>query len=328
MRNKPKVHSVAQLTRPPIRLRPALLGQTLSPSAKSEILAISGARPIRFAAELVMTWSIIAALVALGIQADSVAVSILCIILIGTRQSVLALLLHEQVHRLGLRSKHADWLINVLAVYPLFVTTVEDYAKVHLSHHKYFFTKSDPDFVRKSGEEWTFPKELGSILVMIARDVTAMNVLRLIKGKTAPKTHEFARRHPSPLWLRIGFFIVLATTLTVLGGWITFLLYWVIPLLTVAQLMIRWIAVAEHEYNVEDGSVLETTPIIELTWWQRIIFPDLNFGYHVYHHIHPGVSFAQLVKVHAIYKAEGLVDDGAIFKGQGAYLRHLIAARS
>lgn len=307
----------------PVRLRAALLGHTLSPSARGDILALSGARPTRFIVELIINWLVIAALVALGSQSDSVILSVCCIILIGTRQSVFALLLHEQVHRLGLRTKHADWIVNVLAVFPLLVTTVEDYAKVHLSHHKYFFTARDPDFVRKSGDEWTFPKPMGSMVAMVARDVTAMNLWRLIKGKTAPKTDEFTRRHPTPVWLRIGFFLVLVATLTFLGGWTTFLLYWIAPLLTVAQLMIRWIAVAEHEYNVE-GSVLETTPIIQLTWWQRVVFPDLNFGYHIYHHMHPGVSFSELPKVHAIYKNEGLVDESAIFKGQGAYLKYLI----
>lgn len=309
-----------------IRLRPALLGgaRALSPAGRQAILALSGPRPARFARELVQTWLLIGGLVALGAWAQNIAVTLLCIVLIGTRQSVLALLLHEQVHRLGMRSKYADWIINVCAVYPLFVTTVEDYAKVHLSHHAYFFTKNDPDFIRKSGDEWTFPKTLGAILTMVARDVTAMNVVRLIRGKTAPNTAEFSRRHPTPLWLRLSFFALLSATLTVTGGWTLFLLYWVVPLLTVAQLLIRWIAVAEHEYNVENGSVLETTPIIELTWWQKIVLPDLNFGYHAYHHLHPGVAFSNLPAVHVIYLGEGLVDEDAIFRGQGAYLKHLL----
>lgn len=236
-------------------------------------------------------------------------------------------LLHEQVHRLGLRSKYGDWVVNFFAVFPLVVTTVEDYAKVHLSHHSYFFTSKDPDFIRKAGPEWTFPQTAYSIFKIVLRDVTAMNLVRLIKGKTAPRTDEFTRRYPTPRWLRIVFFGVLASLLTATGGWTIFLIYWILPLLTVAQLMIRWIAVAEHEYNIENGTVIETTPIIELTWWQKVLMPDLNFGYHAYHHLHPAVSFALLPQLHEIYRREGLVDDSAVFKGQGAYLRHLLAAR-
>jgi fatty acid desaturase len=240
---------------------------------------------------------------------------------------VLGLLLHEQVHRLGLRNKYGDWIVNVFAVYPLFVTTVEDYAKVHLSHHKYCFTKDDPDFIRKSGEEWTFPKTLGKFLARVVRDLTAMNLIRLIRGKTAPATTEFVRRNPSPGWLRIAFFLVLAVFLTLAGGWKIFLVYWVIPLLTVLQAMVRWVAVSEHQYNIENGSIQETTPLLQLKWWQRILVPDLNFGFHAYHHMHPGISFSHLPKVHAIYRDEGLVDESAIFHGQGAYLKYLISAK-
>lgn len=310
-------------------LRPAVLSgaDALSPAARRQIQALSGARPARFCAELVLTWVSIATFIAAGVYFDNLVVTLLCIFLIGTRQMVLGLLLHEQVHRLGLRSKYGDWIVNVLAVYPLFVTTVEDYAKVHLSHHKYCFTKDDPDFIRKSGEEWTFPKTLGKLLLIVVRDITAMNLIRLIRGKTAPVTSEFTRRNPSPAWLRVAFFLGLAAFLTLAGGWKIFLIYWVIPLLTIMQLMVRWIAVSEHQYNIENGSIHETTPLLQLKWWQRVLVPDLNFGLHVYHHMHPGVSFSNLPKVHEIYRGEGLVDERAIFHGQGAYLKYLISAK-
>lgn len=310
-------------------LRPAVLADAsaLSPAAKREIMAMSGARPARFATKLATTWLSVAALIAIGVYVDNLAVSLLCAFLVGTRQMVLALLLHEQVHRLGLRSKYADWIINVFAVFPLFVTTVEDYAKVHLSHHKYCFTKDDPDFIRKSGAEWTYPMTKKQLLGIVLRDLSGLNVIRLIRGKKAHATAEFTRRHPTPKWLRIGFFVALAAMLTVVGGWKVFLLYWVLPIMTVTQLMLRWIAVAEHEYNIEDGSIHQTTPLLQPNWWQRIVFPDLNFGLHVYHHMHPGVSFGNLPKVHEIYKREGLVDDSAIFYGQGAYLKYLVSKK-
>lgn len=309
------------------RLRPAVLAEAsaLSSAARHEIMALSGARPARFAVELVLTWASIAAFIAAGVYFDNLAVTLVAIFLISTRQMALALLLHEQVHRLGMRSKYADWFVNVFAVYPLFVTTVEDYAKVHLSHHKYCFTKNDPDFIRKSGKEWTFPKSAGQLLLIALKDLAAMNLIRLIRGKTAHKTDEFERRNPSPKWLRIAFFAVAAAVLTAIGGWTIFLIYWVIPAMTVTQLMVRWIAVCEHQYNIENGTIHETTPLIRLNWWQRTLMPDLNFGLHAYHHMHPGVSFTNLPKVHAIYQREGLVDESAIFHGQAAYLRYLMA---
>src|SRR5262245_24029989 len=139
-------------------LRPAVTAGSdqLASGARARIIELAGPRPMRFWRELVVNWVAVAALIAIGVYADSIFVTILCIVAIGTRQMVFGLLLHEQVHRLGPRSKYGDWWVNVLAVYPLLVTTVEDYAAVHLSHHKYFFTDKDPDFLRKAGHDWTF----------------------------------------------------------------------------------------------------------------------------------------------------------------------------
>jgi len=315
---------------PSLAFAPAVVAgpEKLSPAARAEIQALSGHRPGRFLAELAVTWLVIAAAIWVGVQASNILVTLLCICFIGIRQMVLGLLLHEQVHRLGLRGKYGDWIVNCLVVYPLFATTVEDYAKIHLSHHKYFMTKKDPDFIRKWGADWTFPMRFGRVLRILAMDLTGLNTIQLIKGKTGKAgMEEFIRQNPSPLWLRIGYYAVLAAALTWLGGWTIFLIYWVVPVLTVTQVGVRWVAVIEHQYNVEDSEVLQVTPLIRLKWWQRILFPDLHFAMHAYHHLHPGVSFANLPRVHEIYQREGLVDDKALFDGQGAFVKFLLGWR-
>lgn len=307
-------------------LRPAVLAgpRSLSPAARAEIRALSGPRKGRFLLELAINWAVIAAAIAAGLYFNNIFITLLCIFIVGTRQMILGLLMHEQVHRLAIRGKYGDWLVNVFAIYPLFATTVESYAKVHLSHHKYFFTRKDPDFLRKAGVDWTFPAHWTTILRMVLRDLTGLNTIGLIRGKTAPAgVDEFNRPYPSPKWLRIGYFAVLALVLTLVQGWTAFLIYWVIPILTVLQLMVRWLAAYEHKYNVENGDILDTTPLVRLKWWQRIVIPDLNFGMHVYHHAHAGISFANLPKVHEIYRREGLIDESAVFEGAGAYLSYL-----
>ena len=309
---------------------PAVVGGTdrLSGKAKLEIQALSGHRPARWMFELACNWLAIAAIISLGILASNIFVTLLCIGLIGVRQMVLGLLLHDQVHRLGLRGRYGDWIANCVVGFPLFATTVEDYAKIHLSHHKYFMTARDPDFIRKSGEDWTVPMRPSRLLKLLLLDITGLNTIKLIKGKTGkPGMEEFVRPNPTPLWFRFAYYAAAATILTLIGGWTVFLIYWVIPVLTVTQIGVRWIAVIEHEYNREGAGVLEVTPLVRLTWWQKVMFPDLNFAMHAYHHLHPGVSFGNLPRVHEIYRREGLVDERAIFDGQGAFVRFLIGRR-
>ena len=302
--------------------------ERLTPAARSEIQELSGHRPQRFLLELALTWLVIAIAILVGVTADSLLVTIICICFIGIRQMVLGLLLHEQVHRLGLRGKYGDWIVNALAVFPLFATTVEDYAKVHLSHHKYFMTPKDPDFIRKAGPDWTFPMRWTKALGIVLRDITGLNTIALIKGKTGrADQQEFTRPNPTPVWFRLAYYATLASVLTIIGGWKIFLIYWVIPVLSVTQLCVRWTAVIEHQYNIENSDVAEVTPLIRLKWWQRALFPDLNFAMHAYHHYHPGVSFSNLPRVHEIYRREGLVDESAIFDGQGAFLRFILSSR-
>lgn len=305
-------------------LKPAVQGE-LSVNAKQEILELSGARPGRFITELILNWCAIALIISAGVYFSNIFVTMACILLMGKRQMVLGLLLHEQVHRLGLRNKYGDWIVNIFVAYPIVVTTVEDYAKVHLMHHKYFFTRQDPDFIRKSGKDWTFPMSLSAMLKIILRDLSGINTIQLIRGKTAPKhVAEFQRKHPSPRWLRWVFYALVAIVLTLIQGWAVFLIYWIVPLLTSTQLCIRWIAVTEHQYNIENADSRDVTPLIILKWWQKLLMPDLNFAMHIYHHEHPGLSYSNLPKVHAIYQREGLVDESAVFHGQRAYLKYLL----
>ena len=316
--------------RPALVMPQAVLGQgsDLSSAGRQAIQKLSGDRPLRFGVQLLLTWISIAAIITVGVLADRWWVSLICIVLISGRQSVLGLLLHEQVHRLGWRSKYADWLVNLFAAFPLFVTTVEDYAKVHLSHHKYFFTPKDPDFLRKAGEEWTYPKAVGPFLLIALKDITALNLIKLIKGKSGGKIAEFDRRTPTPVWLRVLFFVTLAVVLTLVGGWKIYLLYWVLPAMTFTQLLVRWIAISEHQYNIEDSTVHETTPLVQQSWLERVVTPNMNFGYHAYHHMHPGVSFANLPRVHAIYQQEGLVDESKVFRSQWALLVFLLSPKA
>ena len=60
-----------------------------------------------------------------------------------------------------------------------------------------------------------------------------------------------------------------------------------------------------------------------LSWWERLLLPNLNFAMHPYHHFFPGVSFSRLPKVHAIFEREGLIDERHVFRGYAAYLRYI-----
>lgn len=308
-------------------LKPAVIvdHDKLPRDLKKQIMDLSGPRPARFFGVLLVNWILIFVAIAVSIFFSQWWLTVLAIGFISTRQIVMALLLHEQVHRLGLRGKYADWIVNTFVAYPMVVTTVEDYAQIHLAHHKYFFTDKDPDFIRKSGLDWSYPMPIKRFLLIVVKDILGLNFIKLIKGKTAKNNAaEFLRRNPTPFWYRCLFYIVVAFVLTYTHTWLYFFIYWVIPLLTFTQLGIRWIAITEHKYNIKEAPLKDCTPLIKPRLWEKLLFPDLNFSLHYYHHAHPGVSFCNLPKVHDLYVKHQLVDDSATFKGLLSYLNYLV----
>lgn len=299
--------------------------QSLSIAARDEILALNGACPRAFTLQLAWAWVVIVGVIAWANHMGTVWASVIAILLVATRQNVLGLLVHDQAHLLGYRGRFGDLAVNMLAAYPLLVLTVEGYAQVHLAHHRNYCTSDDPDFRRKSGEEWSFPKRPGELLKMFLSDLVGINTIRLIRGKKVSADNAaFARRQRIPLWVKPAYFLGVAGLLTVTGQWISFLLYWVLPLLTVFQLIVRWGALCEHKYNLAGASVADSTPLIVLSWWERLLLPNLNFAMHPYHHYFPGISFSRLPKVHAIYEREGLIDERHVFRGYAAYLKYII----
>jgi fatty acid desaturase len=285
---------------------------------------LSGPRPRAFTGQLVLTWTIVVAAVAVAEWANVWWATLMAIVVIGVRQSVLTLLTHEQIHRLAYRAPAGDLLVNLLCAFPLLFITTEGYAQVHLAHHRHYFTDQDPDHRRKSGAEWAYPKAPRAFLELLLRDVTGLNFMRLVRGKRLGRPGHAPPSRSRREWTRALFLATLATVLTLTGSWRLFIVYWLIPLFTVLQLIVRWGAVCEHEYNRPGARVADSTPLIIPPWWQQLLLPNLNFNMHVYHHHFPGVACSNLPRVHALFAQQGLVDQTAVFRGYGAYLHHLL----
>jgi fatty acid desaturase len=306
------------------KLPQALLGDksALSQAAKDEINALSGPRVARFFAELVLAWLVIAVAIGAAIYIDQWWASILAIVVVATRQNVLALLLHEQTHMLAIKGRLGDPIVNIFCAYPMVIASVEGYSAGHLAHHRDYSSSLDPDFARKSGDDWQFPKSKLALLKLFVSDLFMGNTWKLIKKTNAKPVAgiPITRRFPTPKFVRPVFLLGLIAALTYVGGWLYFLLYWMLPLLTIMPVIMRWGAICEHEYNVYDVAVTSTTPIIFQSWWEKLLIPNLNFGLHPYHHFFPGVSFTNLPKVHDIFVREGLVREQGVFRGSAKYM--------
>jgi fatty acid desaturase len=311
-------------------LPPALLGdhKSLSPEGRKELNSLSRRSPKAFMVQLLITWISIIAIIGLAVKINTLWTSLVAIILVATRQNILALLIHEQAHCLGFKSKPGDMIVNLLAAYPMLLITVEGYSQIHLSHHRFYFTNKDPDILRKTGPDWVFPMSLSNLLKLFATDLFGLNLFKFIMGKKAKKDFNLYKRPSTiPSWIRPCYYLILVGIITWTHTWTIFLLYWLLPLVTVFQVIVRWGALCEHQY-IPGNNIIETSPLIEPQWLGKLILPNLNFNLHPYHHFCPGIPFNGLPKAHAIFKREGLVNEKNVFKGYGAYFRYLIKQHS
>lgn len=298
---------------------------TLPPELLEEIKPLKTRRPGRFFLELAYCWMVVFGVITAAVYIDHWLATVIAIFIVATRQNVLALLTHEQTHCTALKAYPGDLIVNLFGTYPLLVLTVEGYSGVHLVHHAKYFTEDDPDHIRKNGEEWNYPMKPSKFIKILLGDIIGLNVIKLIRGKKGePRDTRFARENRIPSWVRPAYYLALFTVLTVTGTWGIFLLYWVLPLFTIFQIFVRWGAVCEHQYNRLGASVQATSPLIILNRWERLLLPNLNFTYHIYHHYFPSISFSQLPKVHEAFVRHGLVDDSAVFYGYWSYLRFLL----
>lgn len=295
---------------------------------QQQIQALAGPRPGRYTLMLVSTWLQILTAITLAQHVDHWALTLLTVIFVATRQNVLALLVHDQAHMLGYRVKRwGDLAVNLFAAWPLLVLSTEKYAQVHLAHHQHFFRPElDPDFVRKAGDDWTFPMPKSRLIRLFARDLSGLSVLQFLRGKQRSFGTPTARQKAIPRCLQPLWLAAAAGLITLLHGWPVVLLYWVVPLFSVFMAIVRWGAMCEHVYGAADACAMETTPLILPKWWQRLLLPNLNFSLHIYHHMNQNIAWCELPKVHALFVKAGQVNPQAVFDGFGDYWQRVVAA--
>ena len=299
----------------------------LSEPGKRRLKALSGPRPLSFVLQLIVTWLTIVFAIALAVQLQSIVASALLIVLIATRQNLLGLLVHEQVHFLCSRRKWGDIVTDLFAGWPILGMQVHSYANIHLAHHHHYFSDMDPDFYRKNGPDWSFPMAGRHLLWLFLSDAIGLTFLRLVAGKNTAKAKSDAKigRRPSmPRAVRVAYYLAILALAWYWGILGLLLVYWFLPLIFLLPVIVRFGAICEHKYNVETRQLEDSTPIIVLRWWETVLLPNLNFNYHIYHHYYPGVSYSNLPKVHELFLDEGLVDETHVYLGYAAYIRDLL----
>ncbi|PHN01560.1 fatty acid desaturase family protein [Flavilitoribacter nigricans] len=257
----------------------------------------------RHAVAMAFDWLVIVFAALICIRFFNPVSYLLAVILIGARMHALAILMHDATHYRFLKNrKWNDRLTNWLTMYPLF-TSIEKYRQNHLAHHQHLNTEHDPDWVAKlTKREFIFPKTRSEFLW------TILSYLTLVQG--AKDAVWFFKRFGSARdrsgqtlgypRQQLLFYALLVTALTVSGLWKYYLLFWIVPYLS-TFFMFQYIrSVAEHFGELAYDHLLTSTRSVKANWLERLIVAPHQVGYHLEHHLYPGVPFYHLPKLHRL----------------------------
>jgi len=248
----------------------------------------------------------------------------LAVMVIGTRQLGLQILMHDAAHGL----LHPQRKVNDAVAYWLCSSSLHEYRPYHLQHHRYVQQAEDPDLVLSA----PFPITRPSLRRKVVRDLTGQT---FYKQRLAPFLAGLRARfkgHPgaAPPQMALAasgrrFLIAngLGLALFAAAGyaWV-WLCLWLLPMATWLPLVTRIRNIAEHALvPVDQPDPLRQARTTLAGWAERSLLAPYWVNYHAEHHLFTQIPCWKLPQAHALLRARGTVARMEVQQGYAAVLR-------
>ena len=254
-------------------------------------------------------WGVIAAAVALFALWPNPLTFTLAVVVIGSRQLGLAILMHEAAHRALFKSGRANEIAGRwLCGFPI-LADMDAYRHYHLTHHRHTQTDRDPDLKLSA----PFPTTRASLRRKFTRDLTGQTGLRQLYGQVvtwltfagddeaieaATTGHAQAFKAPGlgrPLLVNAVLFAIFwAAT----GLWWAWAAFWLLPLMTWFQLVLRIRNIAEHACVERGDDPFTNVRTTRANWLARALVAPYWVNYHLEHHLIMHVPCYRLPALH------------------------------
>ncbi|HET6197268.1 MAG TPA: fatty acid desaturase family protein [Acetobacteraceae bacterium] len=254
-------------------------------------------------------WGLIFAGMALFVWWPNPLTFVIAVMVIGTRQLGVAILMHDAAHGLLFNDRRLnEWVGTWLCAAPVF-TSLQLYRPYHLAHHRHTQQAEDPDL----GLSAPFPITRKSLWRKIGRDLT---------GRTAyqRRLEQFRRGLAKESRAFIANLVLLGG-LSAIGYWWLYPLFWLLPLATWYQLVSRIRNIAEHAVVPDNDDPLRNTRTTLANVFERLFVAPYWVNYHLEHHLFMFVPCWRLPAAHRALLALGLREQMEIQPGYTAVLR-------
>lgn len=285
--------------------------------------ALSSRQPWRGVAMVLHAWLVIAAAAALAIAVPSVLTITLAVLVIGSRQLGLAILMHDAAHgMLATRTRWNDLLGQWFCAAPTGID-LHEYRQYHLRHHAYAQQEEDPDLVLSA----PFPVTRASLARKVLRDLTGLTFLKLrVLPFVLAALGRYRLRRSDALLL--GFNVALALVAASADLLWAYLLLWLLPAATWNMLVTRIRNIAEHACMTNAPDPWRVARTTHASWLARALVAPYYVNYHAEHHLFMAVPCYRLPAIHRALTDSGEVaaHDMPVTAGYGAVLREASSA--
>jgi fatty acid desaturase len=243
----------------------------------------------------------------------------LAVMIIGTRQLGLFILMHDAAHGL----LHQDRRINDGVARWFCSSSLGEYRPYHLQHHRYVQQAEDPDL----GLSAPFPISLASLKRKLLRDLSGQTFykqriapLLSAPAKSSPlarDSQELVRGWRFVIGNALGFAVFAAA-----GLWWVWLLMWLLPMATWLPLVTRIRNIAEHALVGRDqADPLRQARTTHANLIERALLAPYWVNYHLEHHLFTQVPCWKLPQAHVLLQRRGITARMEVQPGYAAVLR-------
>ena len=261
---------------------------------------------LRTASYIALHWAVIIAAVWAALASGHWLVYLAAGVVIGTRMQALGVMLHDGTHWLLFTNRTVnDVCSDLFLAFPLGLST-ELYRATHFRHHRFTNTEEDPDLaIQREDHDWfAWPKTRAGCAWVLVKSLLGLNMFKAAPfyKQWSPWYNFFTRRcalsHRARLLLVVSTAVVYAGVVAT-GKPLQILLLFLIPSVTVLNLVNRIRATAEHLETPGDHELNATRTVLP-SWWERLVIAPLGVNYHLEHHLFPSVPSPNLGKLHRV----------------------------
>jgi fatty acid desaturase len=300
----------------------------LSPAELAPLTELSDWRSL---AAVAQTVSVIALAIAFGVWAWPSPWVLLSIVVVGVQQHAHFILAHEAAHyRLFRRRALNDAMGRAIGMAG--AISMCTYRVIHRLHHNNLYTEEDPDTAIHGG----YPRGTAYLWKKLGQDAIGWNAWKTFAYFFgAPAINDQTQRAARPLddtspqlrrsaridrWFVVAFQLLAPLACFAFGGWrglAQYAAFWLVPMLTVLQPILRLRAICEHGATTDFSSPLtaarsnRTGGGLVNVLGRALLFPH-HVNYHLEHHLYPAVPHYHLPRLHRLLAEKGALDGAEV----------------